>query len=139
MPSAEVHDRQSKSKVEFQIQIKERTHFFMARSIESKNMWMEALQKAARDEFEVSFRFLDNVEHPWGCEVDWEKPFYSWVVEKVHEGKQAERLGVQVGDKIHSVDDDIVDECNSNIIATKLRTGHPCVIVFLRTRENAMC
>ena len=71
---------------------------------------------------------------PWGCCVDFQTNHENWIVNNVHEGKQADRKGIKTGWKILKVEHRgcsfRLDDFNQEEIKQILTCGDECTIHF---------
>lgn len=94
------------------------------------------ITKVAKKEMKenITFKFKNHCEEPWGIKVDYNSLYWKVTVKK---GKQAHHLGVRTGDLLIARNDKIVNIDNKNIIRKKISQGQPCQITFQRKLKTA--
>lgn len=94
--------------------------------------------KKKKNRFTVKFEA--RAKYSWGCKVTLKNHWNMWVVENVESGKEADKLGICLGDRIVAVDGIGLNKENCNHVKDRLIRGVSCKITFVRKvdMESAM-
>lgn len=79
--------------------------------------------------------FSPNSIDPWGCTFNTANSWSEWIIINVDEGKQAERIGVKIGDKIVAVNGEPIDDQNYSYLHDLLVQGGRCTITISRQQN----
>merc|ERR1712038_738261 len=107
--------------------------------LENNSLFQEELHPltiaGSKDQQTYTVEFQENTFDPWGCAISFNLGWQHWKMSKIVKGKQAERLGIGIGDRIVGLNDIALNEANCDSMEEKLRKGVPCTITWIKSQD----